>query len=89
MTHCRIGNKVHWTDSKTGSVPVEVTIIGDGMECGEVVYDLDNGHWAHEHQLTNPAMDRALADAASLGEEWKESGGSPWGTVLKIAGYPR
>jgi hypothetical protein len=89
MSHLRIGNKVNWTDSKTGSIPVEVTIVGDGTECGEVVYDLDNGRWAWAHQLTNSAMDRALAEAATLGEEWKESGGPPWGTVLKIAGYPR
>jgi lysine/ornithine N-monooxygenase len=89
MTHLRIGNKVNWLDSKTGSTPKEVTIVGDGMKGGEVVYDLDNGHWAYESQLTNRAMDKALADAAALGEEWKENGGSPWGTVLKIAGYPR
>jgi len=89
MSHIRIGNQVNWR-GKYGTGPVEeVTIIGDGMESGEVVYDLDNGHWAWGYQLTNSAMDRALAEAGALGEEWKESGGPPWGTVLKIAGYPR
>tara|TARA_R110000751_G_scaffold128813_1_gene230834 strand:- start:28 stop:300 length:273 start_codon:yes stop_codon:yes gene_type:complete len=88
MTHLRIGNKVNWLDSKTGSTPKEVTIIGDGIENGEVVYDLDNGHWAHEHQLTNRAMDRLLADVGKLYGKWEaESPGSVkrfWGVKNSI-----
>ena len=70
MSHLKIGNQVNWTDSKTGSIPVEVTIVGDGTECGEVVYDLDNGRWAYGYQLTNRAMDRALEKFADLYAKW-------------------
>jgi hypothetical protein len=70
MSHIRIGNQVNWR-GKYGTGPVEeVTIIGDGMECGEIVYDLDNGHWAYGYQLTNRAMDRALEKFADLYAKW-------------------
>ena len=93
MTHLRIGNKVNWTDAKTGSIPVEVTIVGDGTECGEVVYDLDNGRWAWAHQLTNSAMDRLLAEVGALYAKWEaERPGSVaefWGVKARIMGGGR
>ena len=71
MSHLRIGNKVNW-QGKYGTGPVEeVTIIGDGMEGDLVVYDLDNGHWAYGHQLTNRAMDNALAQRDELYAKWE------------------
>ena len=88
MTHLRIGNKVNWTDSKTGSIPVEVTITNVGTEGDELVYDLDNGHWAYEHQLTGPAMDRLLAAVDELYAKWEaERPGSVaefWGVKTRI-----
>jgi|TARA_R110000824_G_scaffold44153_2_gene128629 hypothetical protein len=87
MSHLRIGNKVNWRGAWGTYPPEEVTIIGDGMKGGEVVYDLDNGHWAYGRQLTNRAMDKALAEAQVLGEEWVKTGGSPWNAVLDIVGY--
>ena len=61
MTHLRVGNKVNWKDIKSGTTPVEVTIIGEGRESGELVYDLSNGHWAHESQLTVMTSDNGAS----------------------------
>jgi hypothetical protein len=87
MTHLRTGNKVNWT-AKPGSIPVEVTIIGNGREGDRIAYDLDNGHWAWAHQLTNRAMDRALAEVDELYAKWEaERPGSVaefWGVKTRI-----
>ena len=88
MSHLRIGNKVNW-QGKYGTGPVEeVTIIGDGMEGDLVVYDLDNGHWAYGNQLTNRAMDNALAQRDELYAKWEaERPGSVaefWGVKTRL-----
>jgi hypothetical protein len=84
MSHLRIGNKVNWRGALGAYPPKEVTIIGDGMEGGEVVYDLDNGHWAYGHQLTN----RALAEVDELYAKWEaDSPGAVsrfWGVKTRI-----
>ena len=88
MSHLRIGNKVNWK-GKYGTGPVkEVTIIGDGMEGDLVVYDLDNGHWAYGHQLTNRGMDKLLAKVDELYAKWEaERPGSVaefWGVKTRL-----
>lgn len=83
-----VGNKVNWCDSKTGSIPVEATIIRVGTENGQTVVDLDNGHWAYEHQISGIAMDRALAEVDELYAKWEaERPGSVaefWGVKTRI-----
>jgi hypothetical protein len=83
-----VGNKVNWRDSKTGSIPVEATIIRVGTENGQTVVDLDNGHWAYEHQISGIAMDRLLAAVGALAAKWEaECPGSVaefWGVKSKI-----
>jgi|TARA_R110000772_G_scaffold265400_2_gene386808 hypothetical protein len=83
-----VGNKVNWCDSKTGSIPVEATIIRVGTENGQTVVDLDNGHWAYEHQISGIAMDRMLAAVDELYAKWEaERPGSVaefWGVKTRI-----
>ena len=83
-----VGNKVNWRDSKTGSIPVEATIIRVGTENGQTVVDLDNGHWAYEHQISGIAMDRACAEMSALYQKWEaESPGAVsrfWGVKTRI-----
>ena len=83
-----VGNKVKWCDSKTGSIPVEATIIRVGTENGQTVVDLDNGHWAYEHQISGIAMDRMLAAVDELYAKWEaERPGSVaefWGVKTRI-----
>jgi|TARA_R110000823_G_scaffold102767_1_gene220015 hypothetical protein len=83
-----VGNKVNWRDSKTGSIPVEATIIRVGTENGQTVVDLDNGHWAYEHQISGIAMDRMLAAVDELYAKWEaERPGSVaefWGVKTRI-----
>ena len=79
---------MNWRDSKTGSIPVEATIIRVGTENGQTVVDLDNGHWAYEHQISGIAMDRMLAAVDELYAKWEaERPGSVaefWGVKTRI-----
>jgi hypothetical protein len=40
-----------WRGSWGTRQPAPAKIIDLGEKNGEPVYDLDNGHWAYEHQL--------------------------------------
>ena len=46
-----IGDQVMWRGGWGRNAPAPAKIIDLGEKNGEPVYDLDNGHWAYEHQL--------------------------------------
>ena len=46
-----IGDQVMWRGGWGRNAPALAKIIDLGEKNGEAVYDLDNGHWAYEHQL--------------------------------------
>jgi hypothetical protein len=46
-----IGDQVIWRGGWGTRGPALAKIIDLGEKNGEPVYDLDNGHWAYEHQL--------------------------------------
>ena len=46
-----IGDQVIWRGGWGRNAPAPAKIIDLGEKNGEPVYDLDNGHWAYEHQL--------------------------------------
>jgi hypothetical protein len=46
-----IGDQVMWRGSWGTRAPAPAKVIDLGEKNGEPVYDLDNGHWAYEHQL--------------------------------------
>lgn len=48
----QVGQFVMWRGGWGKHAPQPAKIIGIGVELGEVVYDLDNRHWAYADQLS-------------------------------------
>jgi hypothetical protein len=46
-----IGDQVMWRGGWGVRAPEPAKVVDLGEKNGEPVYDLDNGHWAYEHQL--------------------------------------
>jgi hypothetical protein len=59
----QIGDRVMWSGSWGLEAAKPVTITGNcDQKNGKIVYDLDNGHWCYEYQLTmisEPVTDEA------------------------------
>jgi hypothetical protein len=48
-----IGQTVIWRGGWGSQEPAFARIVDLGEKNGRPVYDLDNGHWAYEYQLSN------------------------------------
>ena len=48
----QVGDSVAWRGAWGTASPRPAVIIDIGEKNGSPVYDLDNGHWAYEYQLT-------------------------------------
>jgi hypothetical protein len=52
MQQFKIGERVMWSGAFGRQMPKPATIVDNtGEKNDEVVYDLDNGHWAYGYQL--------------------------------------
>lgn len=47
-----IGQQVIWRGGWGSQAPALAKIVELGEKNGQPVYDLDNGHWAYEYQLS-------------------------------------
>lgn len=52
----KIGQRVIWRGGWGTRAPEPAKIVGTGEKNGEAVYDLDNGHWAYEYQLSEERL---------------------------------
>lgn len=46
-----VGQEVIWRGGWGSRPPLPAKIVDKGEKNNQPVYDLDNGHWAYEHQL--------------------------------------
>ena len=46
-----VGQEVIWRGGWGSRPPLPARIVDKGEKNDRPVYDLDNGHWAYEHQL--------------------------------------